>query len=65
MAGVVVGTITKVDPARRTILVGGLHFLVPKEVSLAGIVEGMSVTITYELVEGKHRATEIRANPPA
>ncbi len=64
MAGVVVGMIRQVDPARRVIVVGGTEFWIPESIPLSGLGEGASITMSYEVVDGRHVATELRTNPP-
>ncbi len=64
MAGVIVGVIRRVDEASRTVVVGGTEFSVPDSVPLAALVPGVSVTMTYRVVDGRHVAVEVRTNPP-
>ena len=63
MAGVVVGVIRAVDEARRVVIIGGTEYAIPESISLAGLVPGTSVTLTYELTGGNAVATTVRANP--
>jgi hypothetical protein len=63
MAGVVVGIIRSIDETRRVIVIGGAEFAIPESISLAGLVAGISVTLTYELSGGKSVATTVRTNP--
>jgi hypothetical protein len=63
MAGVVVGIIRAVDEARGVLVIGGTEFWVPQSIPLAGLAPGISITLTYEVIDGKHVATALRANP--
>jgi hypothetical protein len=63
MAGVVVGIIRAIDETRRVVVIGGTEYAIPESISLAGLVPGTSVTLTYELTGGKSVATSVRTNP--
>jgi hypothetical protein len=63
MAGVVVGIIRAVDEARGILAIGGTEFSVPESIPLAGLAPGISITLTYEAIDGKHVATAVRTNP--
>jgi hypothetical protein len=63
MAGVVVGMIRSVDAARGVLVIGGTEFWIPESISRSDLAPGISVTLTYELTDGKHVATAVRVNP--
>jgi hypothetical protein len=63
MAGVVVGMIRSLDNARGVLIIGGTEFWVPESIPLSDLAPGISITLTYELTDGKHVATAVRTNP--
>jgi hypothetical protein len=63
MAGVVVGVIRSVDQARGVVVIGGTEFWIPQSIPLSELAAGISVTLTYEVTDGKSMATVVRTNP--
>ena len=63
--GVIVGTIRKLDPQRRVLVLGSTEVRVAEGIAFEQLVPGVSVTVTCEQRNGQYWATAIKTSATA